>query len=103
MLDGLKDHHFPKYFPSVIVKRNAVPVVQHGRRQWSENNSNNSEQDFIRFEHEPNYSESDEQGVEIARYDIFFQINDATFLVANDDDDANFYGGSVTSESFSQN
>jgi hypothetical protein len=69
----------------------------------SENNSNNSEKDSIRFEHESNYSESDEQGVEIARYDIIFQINDATFLVANDDDDANFYGGSVTFKSFSQN
>jgi hypothetical protein len=66
--------------------------VQHGRRQWSENNSNNSEKDSIRFEHESRYSESDEQAVEIARYDIIFQINDATFLVANDDDDVNFYG-----------
>lgn len=93
----------PSIFPSAIVKRNAVPVVQQGRRQVFWNNSNNSERDSIRFEHDSNYYESGDQGVEIAGYDIIFQINDATFLVANDYDDANSYGGSVTFKSFSQN
>jgi hypothetical protein len=103
MLDGVYDPRFPEYFSfcnrqtqcSSCRATRQTPSVLKQFKQLRER--------LYPFEHDSNYYDSGDQAVEIAGYDIIFQINDAAFLVANDYDHANSYGGSVTFKSFTQN